>query len=214
MDELKKKIVEPKGECPHASNPTQCLTQLFMSKELTDLTVTIPGHNEEFKVHRLVLGMWSRVFQAMLFGPMAEGQTITLEEDSPEAFTWLINYMYTGQTGISSIELALQVYLLANKYLMGHVKTVCSEYLQRKASAVSVPEILNIANLLEDDALIKKCTEELDKSPDSFWSSSTIGILNIDSMELLLKEDFRVSSESVIFQGVLNWYILLNNITL
>ncbi|CAL4133756.1 unnamed protein product, partial [Meganyctiphanes norvegica] len=127
MGELKEKILELKHEDPPARNPTQCLTQLMLSQKLVDLTVIIPGHNENFKVHRLVLSMWSSVFEAMLFGPMAEGDTITLSEDHPQAFKWLLNYMYTGQTNLHSVELALQVYLIANKYLMEHLKTVCSE---------------------------------------------------------------------------------------
>ncbi|CAL4200874.1 unnamed protein product, partial [Meganyctiphanes norvegica] len=187
------------------STPTQCLAQLYNSKELVDLTIIIHGHDGHFKVHRLVLGMWSCVFQAMLFGPMAEGNTITLEEESVEAFSWLLNYMYTGQKEIPSVNLAIQIYLLANKYLMGHLKIVCSEYLQNNACAVSVPEILNIAQLLDDETLINKCTEVIEKTPDSFWSSPTIGALCCDSLEQLLKKDLPVSSESVIFQGVLNW---------
>ncbi|CAL4113094.1 unnamed protein product, partial [Meganyctiphanes norvegica] len=198
MSELSQKELQ-------ASNPTQCLTQLFLSKELVDLTVIIPGNNDNFKVHRLVLGMWSSVFKAMLFGPMAEGDTITLEEDPPKAFSWLLNYMYTGQTDLSSVDLALQVYLLANKYLMKPLKTICSKYLQIKVSAKSVPEILNIATLLEDETLINKCTEALESSPDSMWLSPTIGVLNSDSLEMLLKKALSVSSESVIYQGLLKW---------
>ncbi|CAL4081391.1 unnamed protein product, partial [Meganyctiphanes norvegica] len=143
--------------------------------------------------------------QAMLFGPMAEGDTITLAEDPPQAFKWLVNYMYTGITKLPSVELALQVYLLANKYLMRHLKSVCSEYLIDTVSAVSVPEVLNIATLLEDEALINKCAEVLEISPDSFFSSPTIGSLNSESLKQLLRKDLPVSSESIIFQGILNW---------
>ncbi|CAL4171084.1 unnamed protein product, partial [Meganyctiphanes norvegica] len=120
MAEMKQASLEP-------SNPIQCLAQLLMSKEMSDITIIIPGHDENFKVHRLVLSMWSVVFKAMLFGPMAEGDTITLAEDPPEAFGWLLTYMYTGKTELPSVELALEVYLLANKYLLTHITTVCSK---------------------------------------------------------------------------------------
>ncbi|CAL4152446.1 unnamed protein product, partial [Meganyctiphanes norvegica] len=127
LDLLKSRMAEIKQASLEPSNPIQCLAQLLMSKEMSDITIVIPGHDENFKVHRLILSMWSVVFQAMLFGPMAEGDTITLSEDPPEAFSWLLAYMYTGETELPSVELALQVYLLANKYLLAHLKTVCSK---------------------------------------------------------------------------------------
>ncbi|CAL4058711.1 unnamed protein product, partial [Meganyctiphanes norvegica] len=205
MEEPMKQKWEAKHEDPPACNPTQCLTQLLRSKAMADLTVCISGHNENFKVHRLVLAMWSSVFQAMLFGPMANGDTITLVEESPEAFSWLLNYMYTGDIEFPSVELALQVYVLANKYLMIHLQTVCSEFLSNKLTAENAPEILNIATLLKNEMLIDKFTEVLSQSQDTFWFSPTIGSFSRDSLEQILKKDFYVSSESIIFKGILSW---------
>lgn len=200
-----KKICLSSGEFPPPSDPIVCLTQLMISEEMVDLTVNFPGHDDNFKVHRLVLGMWSRVFQVMLFGPMAEGGTITLEEDSPQTFKWVLNYMYTGELRLPSVELALQVYLFANKYLMAHLKTVCSKYLINQVVAERVPEVLNLAILLEDGDLIDKCVEVLEPSADSFFASPAIGSLSSDSLKCLLGKDLSVFSESVVFQGILNW---------
>ncbi|CAL4161284.1 unnamed protein product, partial [Meganyctiphanes norvegica] len=78
-------------------------------------------------------------------------------------------------------------------------------YLLIKVSAVNVPEILNVSTLLGDEALISKCTQALEDDPDSFFSSPTIGLLSSESLKQLLKKDVPVSSESVIYEGVMQW---------
>ncbi|CAL4063505.1 unnamed protein product, partial [Meganyctiphanes norvegica] len=78
-------------------------------------------------------------------------------------------------------------------------------YLSSEVSAANVPEILNIATLLEDETLINKCAKVLEVSPDAFFLSPTIGSLNSDSLEQLLRQDLPVSSETVIFKGIMNW---------
>ena len=116
--------------------------------------------------------MWSSYFEAMCYESLPEGDTITLK-DNPEAFKLILNYMYKGQTDLPSVELAIQVYQLADKYIMDHLKSVCSKV--------------------------------LGEAPNSFFSSPSIGALRRDSLKQLLAEDLTVSSELVIFKGILNW---------
>lgn len=78
------------------------------------------------QAHRLVLAMTSSVFEAMLSGPMAEKDELSLPEDPPEAFDWLMKYMYCDDTELPSVEIACQVYHLANKYKLNHLMPKCS----------------------------------------------------------------------------------------
>ncbi|CAL4152339.1 unnamed protein product, partial [Meganyctiphanes norvegica] len=207
-DPNENKCKKPKLDHPPASNPAvQCLTQLMISKELSDLTIKMTGHNGNFKVHRLVLAMWSSVFKERLFGPKPVGDTIILgkEGDGPahvEAFECFINYMYTGEAKLTSEKVAAYVYALAHNYIMNHLKTVCSQYLLIHLSAGNAPIILGAATETKDNPLIKRCATLI---PESYYSSPKIGSLNNDSLEQLLKQDAPVSSELVIFQGILNW---------
>ncbi|CAL4066965.1 unnamed protein product, partial [Meganyctiphanes norvegica] len=214
-DSKKKKNKNPKQQKmyhPPASNPAvQCLTQLMISNELSDLTIIITGHNGKFKV-RIVLAMWSSVFKEMLFGPNPVGNTLTLTPTKPgtghahrtEAIECLINYMYTGEAKLNSEILAVQdYYALAHKYIMNHLKTVCSQYLLIHLSAVNAPVMLSMAITSEDSPLTKRCAMLI---PESFYTSPSIEeVLTTDSLELLLKEDVPISSEVVIFKGILNW---------
>ncbi|CAL4200794.1 unnamed protein product, partial [Meganyctiphanes norvegica] len=109
------------------TSPTECLSQIFHTKAMTDLTLTFPGYPQLFQVHRIILAMWSDVWQAMLFGPLAESDTIALEGDDPEVMGCVLHYMYTGKAKLQDVSFTAQIYLLANKYDLNHLETLCSE---------------------------------------------------------------------------------------
>lgn len=71
--------------------------------------------------------MSSPVFEAMLYGPLAEGLDLQIHDDPPEAFEWLLEYMYRGQTHLPAVPLTVQVYQLASKYQMEALMALCSE---------------------------------------------------------------------------------------
>lgn len=79
------------------------------------------------KAHRLILAMSSPVFERMLFGPLAEGEELKLPEDPPEAFKWLMKYIYHGTKELADVKLAVQVYHLASKYQMDALSSLCSK---------------------------------------------------------------------------------------
>lgn len=79
------------------------------------------------KAHRLILAMSSPVFERMLFGPLAEGEELKLPEDPPEAFKWLMKYIYHGTKELADVKLTVQVYHLASKYQMDALGSLCSK---------------------------------------------------------------------------------------
>ncbi|KAK7075539.1 hypothetical protein SK128_001966, partial [Halocaridina rubra] len=121
---LKKKISTWQNQL---INPNQRLAALHKSPHLADLTITFPGHERSIQAHRLILAMSSPVFEAMLFGPLAEGPELRLNEDPPEAFEWVLEYIYKGQTQLQSVVQAVQIYQLASIYQLEHLISVCSE---------------------------------------------------------------------------------------
>ncbi|CAL4240670.1 unnamed protein product, partial [Meganyctiphanes norvegica] len=133
----------------HATPATR-LAELYRSARLTDTTIIMPGLHQPLKVHRLVLSMSSSVFEAMLFGTLAEGDAIELPDDPVDAFRWMLNYMYTGEREISSVDLCVQIYQLANKYMVKDLVDLCSQYLLTNVSAVNLPLVFNVATLLND----------------------------------------------------------------
>ncbi|CAL4088774.1 unnamed protein product, partial [Meganyctiphanes norvegica] len=157
------------------------------------------------KVHRLVLAMWSDVWYAMLFGPMAEKETILLPDDPPEAFGCLLDYLYTGEAKFDDVQTAIQVYYMANKYQVKHLQNICSENLLTSVTAYSVPEAVNVAVLFQDSKLLKRCAEVIFPSSDEVFESPSFRLLSHSSLEWLLSQDLRISSEIMIFHAIKTW---------
>lgn len=68
----------------------------------------------------------------MLFGgadahPPNTPQELSLPDDQPDAFNWLLNYMYRGNANLPSVPMALEVSVLATKYDMAELKIICAE---------------------------------------------------------------------------------------
>lgn len=187
------------------ASPTECLSRLFHTKAMTDLTITFPDYPQVYEVHRLVLAMWSDVWSAMLFGPLAESDTIVLEGDDPEIMGWLMHYMYTGEAKLNNVQLTVQLYLTANKYNMTHLETLCSKSLLSSVTAADVAEVLNIASLLQDYQLFERCAEVLLPSSDDLFRSPSFSNLTKDNVEWVLDTQLSVSSEVVILQALRSW---------
>ncbi|KAK8719072.1 hypothetical protein OTU49_014261 [Cherax quadricarinatus] len=143
----------------HLATPGERLAYLRHSGHLSDLTITFPGHHDIIQVHRWVLAISSPVFEAMLYGPLAEGDLLHLPEDPPEAFNWLLDHIYLNHSQLPGVQLALQVYQLAAKYQMDPLCKLCSQYLVQEVTASTFPGVYETALMLEDDQLLAKCAQ-------------------------------------------------------
>ncbi|KAK3860250.1 hypothetical protein Pcinc_033688 [Petrolisthes cinctipes] len=187
-------------------NPSQRLSSLLVSCRLADLTITFPNTDRQLKAHRLVLAMSSPVFEAMLYGPLAEeGPEVSLAEDPPEAVEWMLEYMYRGQTHLPDITLCVHVYQLASKYQMEPLMALCSENLRGNLTASNLSEMYDTAVLLDDSALLQRCAQVVSHSPTAVLTSPHLGRLTRNALNHLLIQPLHVASEVTIFQAIRNW---------
>nr|XP_053632998.1 uncharacterized protein LOC128688952 isoform X3 [Cherax quadricarinatus] len=97
----------------------QALEFLLASGINSDVTLVVGREGKQFKVHRLILSMRSPVFEdLLLLNPASKSCVLPLKDDSPWAFQWLLNHIYTDKHEIDSMELALQILSLADKYMV------------------------------------------------------------------------------------------------
>ena len=100
--------------------------KLLESGDSSDVTIKVKGH--PLAAHKAILGARSPVFKAMFTHDTLENQTneVNIEECDVEVFKQLLLYFYTGSCG-PEIEQPLQLYLLADKYLMDGLKDICQD---------------------------------------------------------------------------------------
>ncbi|XP_066981919.1 BTB/POZ domain-containing protein 6-B-like isoform X1 [Macrobrachium rosenbergii] len=186
------------------SHPLERLSSLYDRAELSDLTITFPNDKLSLKVHRLILAMSSPVFEAMFYGPMAEKGDLTLPEDPPKAFAFLMGYIYKGNASLPDVDMAVMVYKLASKYQMGSLCSVCSEYLQSHTDLNNLALLYEMSFLYEDSKLKEKCRKVVNDSRQ-ILSSPRVGQLSPQCMEDLLQQKLPVESEVAVFKGLLQW---------
>lgn len=186
------------------SHPLERLSSLYDHAELSDLTITFPSDKLSLKVHRLILAMSSPVFEAMFYGPMAEKGDLTLPEDPPEAFTFLMGYIYKGNASLPDIEMAVMVYKLASKYQMSSLCSVCSQYLQSHVDLNNLALLYEMSFLYEDSKLKQKCRKVVNDSRQILFPPR-VGQLSPQCMEDLLQQKLPVESEVAVFKGLLQW---------
>ncbi|XP_047487664.1 BTB/POZ domain-containing protein 6-A-like isoform X2 [Penaeus chinensis] len=186
-------------------SPEQRLSALLKSSRLADLTINFPGHERCLQAHRLVLAMTSPVFEAMLYGPLAEGEELNLHEDPPEAFEWLLEYMYRGHIQMPEVRLAVQVYQLASKYQVEALMVLCSKYLQETLRPENLAEMYDTAVLLEDEHLLQRCYEVVDLYPTAVLSSPSFGLLSRGALRHLLQRPLHIPTEVILLKALLAW---------
>lgn len=90
---------------------------------------------------------------------MLESQTnkIYIQDTKPVVFKAFLEYLYTDSTTIND-EIAADLLILANKYIVHRLKAICEEYLARKLRVKNIVEMINLAekhdaNYLKEYAL-------------------------------------------------------------
>ncbi|KAK8724473.1 hypothetical protein OTU49_011089, partial [Cherax quadricarinatus] len=190
----------------HLATPGERLAYLRHSGHLSDLTITFPGHHDIIQVHRWVLAISSPVFEAMLYGPLAEGDLLHLPEDPPEAFNWLLDHIYLNHSQLPGVQLALQVYQLAAKYQMDPLCKLCSQYLVQEVTASTFPGVYETALMLEDDQLLAKCAQMVCVSSDAVLCCDSIpGMGRAAFSQLLHHPNLSPASEISLFHALTAW---------
>ncbi|XP_042865057.1 kelch-like protein 41 [Penaeus japonicus] len=202
--------------CPDRSSPWQsCLTTvserlvaLKVSGFRSDITLHLDGLT--LKAHRLILAMNSPVFDKMLYSNEDRPNCILpidypLHDDPPEAFAWLLGYMYSGEPNLPSVPMALEVSVLATKYQMGALKTICSEYLKEHLNNVNVLKVYDAAVQLENADLVHRCLQIARSTTEDVFSTHQMRLLSKPALAHLLANYVTNTSEVQIFKGIMAW---------
>ncbi|CAG9784357.1 unnamed protein product [Diatraea saccharalis] len=133
------------------TNLHERVKKLLVSYEFSDCSFSVLGQN--LKAHKLLLGISSPVFEAMFYGPLSSNEDIVITDIEPDTFQLLLNYIYTDQVEISSIDQAFELLYASRKYLLDHLSNLCIVYIQANISVDNVVDILNYPDHLQDPKL-------------------------------------------------------------
>ncbi|CAL4999800.1 unnamed protein product [Urochloa decumbens] len=170
---------------PNIGNHLGCLLDSGVG---TDVSFIVDG--EQFPAHRAVLAARSPVFQAELFGSMADATmpSIMVQDIEPAAFKVMLRFMYTDslpedeELGDSPTDMLQHLLAAADRYALDRLKLICSLKLIECVSVDTVGSILVSAEIYNCLELKKKCLDffALEKNFKN--------VVSTDGFEILLQK--------------------------
>jgi len=131
----------------------------------TDVYFIVGG--EVFPAHRAVLAARSPVFNAELFGTMADATmpSITLHDIEPAAFKVMLQFIYTDalpsddELGDPLAEMMIHLLVAADRFALDRLKVICELKLCENVSAETAASILVCAETYGSPELKRKCMD-------------------------------------------------------
>ena len=106
---------------------------LFLNERLSDVTIIFHFHNISFPAHRLMMAKTSPYFENLFYGSMAiHGQEWKVKDSEidPQVLKVVLAHCYEVHLLRESWEMILQVYKLADCYMVDSLKSQCLEHLR------------------------------------------------------------------------------------
>ena len=155
--------------------------------------------------HKFVLSIGSPVFEAMLYGELAETRdTIELPDCQYDSLLEFFRYLYSDEVNLSG-STVMGVLYLAKKYMVPSLVAKCTKYLQDNLDASNVFDILPTADKYEEKVIVDQCWEVIDKQTKAAVDSDGFVTIQRSILEAVVVRDSLSIEEVDLFQAVDLW---------
>ena len=144
---------------------------LLDTEDEADVSFEVKG--EVFRAHKLIVGMRSPVFKAVLYGPMSNKSTVnvTIQDMEPAVFRALLHCIYKDSlppmydlNDEETENMIKHLLVAADRYGMGRMKLMCECKLSESLHAKTVANTLALADQHHCSQLKNACIEFLNSS--------------------------------------------------
>ena len=163
------------------------------------------GEEESIAAHKFVLAVSSPVFYAMFYGELAESKNkIVLPDCDSESFLEFLRFLYSDKVTLSEGSV-MQVSYLAKKYIVPELETKCTNFLKENLSPENVFDILPLAKKFDEEELVIRCWEVVERSTQVALQSETFPSITKELLEEVVKRENLAIHEIELFQAVDRW---------
>lgn len=157
--------------------------------------------------HKVFLAMSSPVFETMLFKDIAKkDDPIPIEDINPDAFKALLEYIYTDQVDLESLDLACELCHCAKRYMLPFLVKECIRFLWSEVCPEKACKIYEFSKAFEEQDLMEKCLQVIRLNTDEVLSNNSWNNVSQETLFTILGEDkLYISSELVLFNALERW---------
>ncbi|XP_029902597.1 BTB/POZ domain-containing protein 9-like isoform X2 [Myripristis murdjan] len=196
------------SEIDHLHLLSEQLGTLVSAEEYSDVTFLVEG--KRFPAHRVILASRCQYFRAMLYNGMKESQPqaeISLEDTQAEAFSMLLQYLYTGRASLSTAreDVVLDFLGLAHRYGLQPLEASTCEFLRMALSVQNVCVVYDMASLYCLSNLAQACCTFMDRQAPEVLAADGFLALSKTALLTMVKRDSFAASEREIFLALSRW---------
>lgn len=127
--------------------------EMYKTGKFSD--IILKAKDQQFPAHKAVLASRCKVFDAMFQHDMKEAQTnvVEIEDIEPVVLGSLLQYIYTGNVDDFTIQKAMSLFPVANKYLLDELKEWCVGKMVTNMSVVNVSQLAALVTFYPDPKL-------------------------------------------------------------
>ncbi|ODN05932.1 BTB/POZ domain-containing protein 2 [Orchesella cincta] len=204
-------LVDWRRTCPGVNGK---LKHLLGSGLLMDVTFRVgneKGEVETIRAHKLMLAMFSSVFEAMFMGRFVENRDsvddiIAIPDIQPSAFKTLLKFIYVGEMSrqLSTSDILGTLYA-AKKYDITELEMECTQLLKSNISEENAVSIFQAAQMFDEKELREEAHAFLKRNFDIAMQRDDFLNISKENLCIFLQDDDTFASELSIFHGVLRW---------
>ena len=182
---------------------------MFNNDRLSDVKFVVQNSESESKqvipAHKFVLSIGSPVFEAMLYGELAETRdSIELPDCDYESLLELFRYMYSDEVDLSGSNV-MGVLYLAKKYIVPSLADKCTDYLKDKLDPSNVFSILPNAQKYEEKSLVDRCWKVIENQTEAAVKSDAFETIERSLLEAVVSRETLTIAEVELFKAVNLW---------
>ncbi|XP_026684142.1 BTB/POZ domain-containing protein 6 [Diaphorina citri] len=171
-------------------------------------------HCKEFKAHKLILSMSSPVFATMFHGELCEKGDTKILDITPEAFSTMLEHMYTDEVNLKSFDHACEVCYAAKKYMLPALVKKCTTYIWSDIDPANTCRAYEFARLFVREIFINRCMKVIvNQTSDILNSSCFVEIDQGTLIDILNQDVLNISDEVQLFVALEKWIQYRLNIT-
>ncbi|CAF0935438.1 unnamed protein product [Didymodactylos carnosus] len=132
-------------------------------------------------------------------------KVIHLEQiPSLESFHLLLNFLYSGTIEKITEENVVDMYSLANQYLVTELKLMCTLFVQKSINASNVYDLIHWSVNYNHSDIYQLCLSYLATNLSGLFDEKFL-VISYDVLLLIVKYDGLYVDEYVLFEGVIKW---------
>ncbi|XP_056002857.1 BTB/POZ domain-containing protein 2-like isoform X3 [Ostrea edulis] len=169
-----------------------------------DVTLRVGKEDKLVRAHKYVLSSRSPVFDAMLYGDLAESDDIIVPDIEPSSFDALLRFLYCGDVDFSP-DTVTSVLYAAHIYGVDDLVTKIKLYLDQNITNETVLIILESAKLFNLEDLLEKYEHFIESDPFPVLQPPSALEVTKETLTYIISLESLVMDELEIYHFLMNW---------